>query len=275
MVAAGLALPLAGVVHAAVPAIDGSGSNGCYSSSGSCTASITVTTTQSNDWIYFVLAYGYSAGPSAPTTPTATGLTFNARCTLTSATNNLYVNTYYALASTAGAYSITAGTGASKNTATMVAFGVSGADSSNPFDRNLGSCAAGSFATTATSQSDSASTTGTADLVVGFLGAAAGSSGQTVTSGSTLVTTATVVHGSANYYLASAEYSTTTSSGTQQQSYTLSASPAPVESTMGIDAFVTTAGIPVFPYGVLPLLAAVTLVMYFLKVRGAQRPRPS
>lgn len=120
-------------------ALDGSSTGACNTAKTSCTT--TLTTASINDVIViYVTAANTSTTIPTLNTPTATGLTFTLRSSTSGnvATNNgMILSSYYAIASSAlSSVVITATTSASADTITLVAFGVSGANTSTPFDTN-------------------------------------------------------------------------------------------------------------------------------------------
>jgi Spherulation-specific family 4 len=113
----------------ATPTLDGSVSG--QGLPGTVTASLT--TSHSPDIVYVIVA----AAGATPNIPTASGLTFTLRKS-TTAPSGPTVSTFYAIAnSPLSSESITATAGGSTTEIQIIAFGISGAEASAPFDTNV------------------------------------------------------------------------------------------------------------------------------------------
>lgn len=112
----------------AVTALDGS-AQGTWSAG--TTFTVTLTTTSTND----VIIVNVASNTNAPSSVTdAAGLTWNLR---TSVTNTNFIHEYYATSSgTLTGDVITINYGAAPSYAAATAFGISGANTSSPFDAN-------------------------------------------------------------------------------------------------------------------------------------------
>ncbi len=143
-------------------ALDGSVSTRVTAS----TATVSLVTTSTNDVIYVVVAV--NAGTI--NTPTATGLTFTLRLNVVGTSEVLV--TFYAIAASAGTFSITA-TASGNTEMILIAFGISGANTTTPFDSNVSVPA--SATGTGTAASVTVSTSNANDFVVGAVGDNSGS----------------------------------------------------------------------------------------------------
>jgi flagellin-like protein len=123
-----------------------------------------LTTTKANDVIYAVV----QVDAGTINTPTATGLTFILRKSVTNGIGGV-LSTYYAIASSAlSALSITAqATGGAANI-NLVVFGISGANTGSPFDSNVAVPA--SATGTGTAATVSISTSNANDFIIGAVG---------------------------------------------------------------------------------------------------------
>jgi hypothetical protein len=124
----GGSLTQVGVTTYCVPVLDGSVSAG---TGGGSSLTVSLTTTNANDIIYVIVVI--NAGST--NAPTATGLTFLRRGASDISVPGAVMGVYYAVASSAGTYSITESASRQKDTV-VVAFGVSGAKTASPFDPN-------------------------------------------------------------------------------------------------------------------------------------------
>ena len=118
-------------VHSAFAALALDGSTGVLNSSGGTTASMTLSTTSANDVIVVSCAYN---GAVSITSVTGAGLTFTSRA---KAGNTQYIDEWYALASSALSDETITVTFSSNNSYDACsAFGISGANTSAPYDTN-------------------------------------------------------------------------------------------------------------------------------------------
>ena len=236
--------------------------------SGTATATATVscssTISASTSDVVIVFVTTSSGTPGTPST-SGSGITFNSRNTgsVTGATAAEFWGV-----PTSGITSQTVSdtvSGATAPDVAMVAFTVTGADTTGPFDPSLATPPTAASGTT-TSPTISFATTGADDLVIGLAGtsAAVGLTVGTCTSTCTLIAapSTTAQSGAAEYY-------TTTTSGTQIVSFSSLAS---ITWVMLGDALVTTGGVPDLPFGVLPLLLLVPVAYLLMKAR-VQVPR--
>ena len=128
-----------GTVHAAGLALDGAGSNTCTGTTASVTCSVTLTTSNSNDIIIAIAtADGESCLPTLGT-PTASGLIFTLR-----KSDSEPLGEWWALAtSTLTSETITitiaeSGQCGGNLVATLIVWGIAGANTVTPFDPHLG-----------------------------------------------------------------------------------------------------------------------------------------
>lgn len=144
---------------ASPPALDGyaHSSNGATSSQ-----SLMLTTTQANDVIYVTVAV--NGNNPTVSTPTAAGLTFQNRGSIAVGTTGK-IFAFWAIAPNALTNTQITTTVAPAGYAVMIAFGVSGANTGNPFDTNL-SVPATSTGTSST-PSVSFSTANSNDFIIG------------------------------------------------------------------------------------------------------------
>jgi hypothetical protein len=169
---------------------------------------LSLTTTYPNDLIYLSVTEGTSARVSSVT---STGLTWNRRANATyTGTGGVRVETWWAVSSSSGSISITITLNASSSAA-AVAFGISGANTTSPFD--------GTYATNTGSGSPakaSKTTTNADDFIIGAIGVNSNPS-ITVTRGSgfTLILT----QASDNTRETSDQYCTASATGTYTPSY--------------------------------------------------------
>src|SRR3989449_5871199 len=112
-------------------ALDGSASGTAQNSQ---PVSVTLTTSCSPDVVY--VAVSVDAGTIS--TPTASGLTFSLRATKTSPNGVGKVATYYAIASTVLSSTVISETASGQTGTTVIAWGISGANTASPFDPNAG-----------------------------------------------------------------------------------------------------------------------------------------
>jgi trimeric autotransporter adhesin len=276
MILGGMLLTVsAPAMAAASPTFDANGSSkgssGVFTGSGTTSTSVTISTSSTNDIIYAIVLSGKSNGaPPAPTTgPSGSSLgSFTARCTDTTAALGVSLYTYYTLATGTLSSEVITVTQTTNNLYLgLIVFAVSGADTTTPFDQNLASCPAGATGTS-TTPSASATTTGTGDLVVGFVGLLTSGTASS-TAGSTRVVETAIVTGnpSTNNYLGDSESTSTSTPGSQSQSFTVSGATSITGWTVGADAFVSTAGLPEFPFGLLPIMLVVPVAYFSLRRR--------
>ena len=144
-------------------AIDGSAQASGIASS----HSVSLTTRSSPDVIYLSVVIQFAGATVSSVSDTA-GLTWKTRASIT--TGDIPTYTWYAIAGSALSSDSITVTVSGTYYFTIIAFGISGADTSNPFDPNTAVPASnsGSFPT---SPSVSISTTGTNDMIIGIVGA--------------------------------------------------------------------------------------------------------
>jgi hypothetical protein len=241
-----VALSASPAAHATGLAIDGSGKNRKASVT---SLTVTLTTTSSPDVIYLIVAEELT-GVTVSSVTDSKSLTWTARASATSTKPELF--TYWAVASSPlSSDTITVKMSGSGNLDLFV-FGISGADTSSPFDPNAAVPA--SAHGSSTSPSVLISTTGTDDMLIGALAAA---NNPTVTAGSGF----TKVSANDNYPVAAAEYKLVSSAQSNTAvSYTLGTSE---NWNIIADAVVAPGAIPDLPAGVL-LLAAPVVTLYLL-----------
>lgn len=107
----------------------------------SSSGTVTLTTTNANDIIEVVVSYtNYTGTPGAEPVPTATGLTFNTRTFSYGNINGYQLVSFYAVASSALTnVTITVpAPGSGGNIVDVIAFGISGTNTTSPFDSNSG-----------------------------------------------------------------------------------------------------------------------------------------
>jgi hypothetical protein len=190
--------------------------NGGSATSGS-SMTITLTTNNPNDVLYLsiISRTSYVTG----VTSTLNSLTWTCREASGSTialSNARYVSTWYAIQPSSGATTITITFNTATTGASVVVFGISGADTSSPFDGNA------AYTTgTGTSATVSKTTTNANDLIIGSLALRSSNPTPTVGSGYTLIQTASQT---TNTNEVSAEYKTVSSSGSQSAGYTWSGS---------------------------------------------------
>jgi hypothetical protein len=130
-----------GAAYAAL-AVDGTTTGACNTTKTTCAATGLTTASTNDIIILFVAAGSLTTTPPTLNVPTATGLTFTLRGSTsgnTSTNNGMILSEYYAIASaTQSSKIITATTTSAADTITMVAFGVSGGNTSTPFDTHSG-----------------------------------------------------------------------------------------------------------------------------------------
>ncbi len=199
---------------ASTPALDGSNSSSFSASSGS----ITLTTSQPYDIIYVTVTVRSSS--VTVNTPTATGLTFTARGAATS-TGYGKIWAFYAKTSTtafSGRISVTL---SSSNRFVLTGFGISGANTSNPFDPNVSTLASANGNNNTPSVTINPSQKN--DFIIGaaFIYCSIFSN-PTATAGSgfTIIANTAI----ANYLRGVSEYKNWANSGSQQVRFTLSSS---------------------------------------------------
>jgi hypothetical protein len=218
------------------PSIDGQASASYSASSGS----VSLTTTDSNDVIYVTV--------STSSTPTVTvsggGLTWNLRGSKVNGVTGK-VWTFYAVSSgPLSSASIKATLGSSQRFV-IIAFGISGVNTTSPFDPNLSIVASSSGSSSTASVS--LTTTSTNDLLIGALYV---NYNPAVTAGSGFSTIATNLY--STYVTGAAESHSAAQSGVQNVAFSLSSSswawaiigdafvPATVALTLSVSAYTTT-----------------------------------
>lgn len=198
---------------ASTPALDGSNSASFSASSGS----VTLTTTQTYNIIYVTVAVRSIF--TTVNTPIATGLTFTSRG---AATNSIYgkIWVFYATSTTvfSGSISVTL---SRSNRFVLTAFGISGANTTNPFDPNVNTVA------TEDGYSKTPSVTINPSQKNNFIIGAAyiycsGGKNPTVTAGNSF----TIIANTAikNFLCGVSEYKNWANSGSQQVGFSLSES---------------------------------------------------
>ncbi|MEM0118106.1 MAG: hypothetical protein QXV32_06635 [Conexivisphaerales archaeon] len=243
-------------------AIDNSGNAKCTATlTVSGTLSCNFTTTSSSDVIIvFVSSTTGTAG-----TPTASGISlsspFSSRNSLTTSTENAYE--FYAITSSSGTVTISDSVSGISPVSVMIAFAVSGADTSSPFDPSL-STAPTPTTGSSTNPTITFSTSGTDDMLLGLVGSPISTTFSAGT-GSTMIAS-----NSLTTQTAAAEYEDTTKSGSQTQQFTTTLS---VSWVMFGDALVSPTGVPEFPVGLLPFLIIIPAI-YFVMRRLGKVPRP-
>lgn len=251
------------VMAASPPSLDPNTSSSAAGQSLTSPVSVTISTTDSPDVIVVIVTVGPLVSSASIGTPTDTaGLTYTSECSVNAAVTagSVAAQMFYAVASRAlSSDTISAafgtGTGVSGG---MVAFAVSGAYTSAPFDP--ATCPSTAVATgTGTTASVSFTTAGTGDMLVGAIGVAGTAPAYTMQSGYH-----DIASSSSTTFVNDAEEVTTTTAGSQSVSYTVSGQTA---WAMIGEALVSTSGIPDLPYGLLPLLIAVP-VIYLWAVKG-------
>ena len=143
----------------------------------------------------------------------------------------------------------------------MVAFTVTGADTSAPFDSNLATPPTAVFGTTS-SPTITFTTAGADDLVIGLAGTPASTG---LTAGTCTPTCTPIASTSTTAQSGAAESYTTTTPGTQTVSFSSTLS---ITWVMFGDALVASGGVPDLPFGVVPLLLLVPVVYVFMKARA-------
>jgi len=192
------------------PALDGQASAGFNAASGS----VSLTTTQTNDVVYVALAIR----GTGTATISGGGLTWISRGSTAVGTTG-QVKTFYAISSgTLSSASITATLSTSRRFV-ISAIGISGADTTSPFDPNLSTPAMSTG--TSTNPSVSFTTTKSNDMVIG---AAFINNNPTVNVGAAFNSIAITTSGSTMF--GANEYKNGASSGSQTVSFSLSTSNA-------------------------------------------------
>jgi hypothetical protein len=242
-----VALSASPAAHASGLAIDGSSANEATSVS---SLTVTLTTTSSSDIIYLIISEALT-GVTVSSVTDSQSLTWKSRASATSA--NLELFTYWAVASSALSSDTITVTMSGSGDLDLFVFGISGADTSSPFDPN----AAVPASNTGSSKSPSVliSTTGTDDMLIGALAAA---NNPTVTIGSGFTEVSPTYD---NTPVADGEYKLVSSAQTNTAvSYTLGKREY---WNIIADAVVAPGAIPDLPAGVL-LLAAPVVTLYLL-----------
>lgn len=252
-------LVLAALLNArAVYATGGLAIDGSAQASGIASShSVSLTTRSSPDVIYLSVVIQATGATVSSVSDTA-GLTWKTRASIT--TGDIPTYTWYAIAGSALSSDSITVTVSGTYYFTIIAFGISGADTSNPFDPNTAVPASnsGSFPT---SPSVSISTTGTNDMIIGIVGAfniASLTPGSGFTSIQT--TSGQVPSSLAEYQIVSSAesgFAVDASGPTFSDPWTIIA-----------DAVVAPGAIPDLPSGVL-ILAIPILAVYILLRRKA------
>jgi hypothetical protein len=242
------ALLNARAVYATGLAIDGSAQASGIASS----HSLSLTTTSSPDVIYLSVVIQATGATVSSVSDTA-GLTWKTRASIT--TGDIPTYTWYAIAGSALSDSITV-TVSGTDYFTVIAFGISGADTSSPFDTNTAVPASTSGGTILPEPSVSISTTGTNDMIIGIVGLF---NSPTATPGSGFTT---IQATSAQTPSSLAEYQIVSSA---ESNFAVDASDGGTNTpwTIIADAVVAPGAIPDLPSGVL-LLAIPILAVYIL-----------
>jgi len=165
---------------------------------------LAITTSNANDVIYAVL-FTKKTGITF-SAPTATGLTFISRGSINAGGDKGQIQSWYAIASSAGSRTITFHTNGNTGGSVAMVFAVSGANIAAPFDNNLGT--AQTAKGTSSASSVQVTTTNNKDLLVGMIGL---TSDKTISQGSGF-TRIDFDHGGG--VAGSDEYKTLSSSGT-------------------------------------------------------------
>lgn len=177
------------LAHAAL-AIDGTAS--ASYSSGTSVASGTLTTTSTNDVIVAVCYAEGSAISAARSTSSvsATGLTFSKRASKVDATSDNEVSSWYAIASSTFSGAITCHFNGTLDDGGVVVFGVSGANTTTPWDTSASLPALSTGASTTPSVTG-VSTSNANDMILGLVGAGSGllNGTSTMTAGSGFTST--------------------------------------------------------------------------------------
>ncbi len=236
-------------------AIDNNGRANCTASlNGAGNLTCSFTTSSAND---VILVFVSSTSGTADT-PSASGITitqFFARNNILSSVGNAYE--FFATTSTSGAVTITdrVNSNSKSSGSVMIAFAVSGADTSSPWDPNLKQAPTPSSGKSS-NPSVSFSTTGTDDMLIGFV-TSPNSTSFSAGAGSKMV------NASSNLPISAAEYEVTSSPDSQIEQFSSTSS---VSWIMFGDALVSPSGLPEFPVGLLPFLIIVP-VIYFVITR--------
>jgi len=165
---------------------------------------LTITTSNTNDVIYAAL-FAKDTGITL-NAPTATGLTFVSRGSINAGGDKGQIQSWYAIASSAGSRTITFHASGDTGGSVAMVFAVSGANIAAPFDNNLGTAQTNKG--TSSSGSVQVTTTNNKDLLVGMIGL---TSDKTINQGSGF-TRIDFDHGGG--VAGSDEYKTLSSSGT-------------------------------------------------------------
>jgi hypothetical protein len=244
-----VALSASPAAHAAGLAIDGSAlSNGIAHS-----LSVSLTTKSSPDVIYLSVVI-QNTGVSVSSVTDRSSLTRKSRASI--GTGDIPTYTWYAIASNPLSSDQITVTVSKRSYFTVIAFGISGADTSSPFDPNSAVPASNSGSSIPPEPSVSISTTGTNDMIIGIVGAF---NTPTLTPGSGF----TSIGATSNQAPSSlAEYTIVNSAAS---GFTVDASDGGVNTpwTIIADAVVAPGAIPDLPAGVL-LLAAPVVTLYLL-----------
>lgn len=191
----------------APPAIDGSG---VVSATGTSATVVGLTTSNADDLIYVSVSIIGTDSVSSVTN-SGTALTWSQRGALTDGSDER-IETWWAIAPTADTRDITVSF-ASSNTFIVVAFGISGVNTDEPFDPNLGSPVTGSGS--GTTQSVTLSTVNPNDLLIGAIAVKVPSGGAPAPSAGTGYTTIqstneTTLGGAAEYKQVTSPQTSTT-----------------------------------------------------------------
>ena len=186
------------LVHAATVPLDGTASNTGYTSS----VSVTLTTTQTSDLIYFTAIGSTDQSILGITDSLGTHLTWTQRSEFTypAEFGSDWLVTYYAIWSSSGSITITLSLNSATHWATT-AFGISGVNTASPFDGNART-ASGSNSETAVVTG--VSTSNANDVIIGSLGVSRTPSLITGTGFSQIAT----ILGDSGYREASSEFKT-------------------------------------------------------------------
>ncbi len=248
------------VAFAQTPPTLGASCSGTATATATATVTCSSTISASTSDVMIVFVTTSSGTPGTPSM-SGGGITFNSRNT--ASTTGATAAEFWGVptsAITSQTVSDTVSGGTTPSIA-MIAFTVTGADITGPFDPSLATPPTAVSGTTS-SPTITFSTAGADDLVIGLAGtpAAVGLTAGTCSSACTVIAapSTTAQSGAAESY-------TTTTPGTQTVSFSSTLS---ITWVMFGDALVASGGVPDLPFGVVPLLLLVPVVYVFMKARA-------
>jgi hypothetical protein len=183
--------------------IDGVG----YVASSTTGPTLTLTTTKPNDVI--ILQITYDAGTQSISPTDAAGLTWNERSGMpyehSQGNNHETIDEWWAVAFSPLSSDTISLNGLSANTV-AIAFGIAGANTTSPFDSNLGLPYKNGGGSSTTPNVPNVSTSNTNDMILGLVGYKSSTTNETAATGYTLITSQTYSNlqwGAAEYQIVS------------------------------------------------------------------------